>query len=172
MKFAPSFLNCTVCAALLFSVQIAKAESKPVISTTNTIPYCHVLAKKLPQKTSGIKNIAPLLQEKITPDLDYCSDDFSKCEIRNLIFHGLELRLLHQKNTGEALILTATFSSQNWTLLPSLQVGQSLSSLEQVFGASAPKNATSFSYCGESCIDIKLLSGHVSEIHLDCQAGI
>jgi hypothetical protein len=156
----------------VFSFSVAKAEN---LSMTNHVNanYCAVLESNLPKQLSELKLIAALIGEETTPDLDYCHSDFSKCDIRNLRFEGLELRLLHRITNHTFFVLSARINGTSWDLLRDVRVGQSISAVEKTFGVTFPRKSNAETLCGmESCIEIHATKGNVGELYIDCQSGI
>ena len=72
---------------------------------------CEALSKIIPKTLSKARELSPLLKEVVAPDLDYCHEDFSKCDLRTLVFDGFSLRFLHVKKSHRVSIHVAEFSS-------------------------------------------------------------
>ncbi|MDO8990206.1 MAG: hypothetical protein Q7U91_11315 [Sideroxyarcus sp.] len=157
---------------LLFSFSAANAENLHMTSLSN-VSYCAVLEQNLPKHLPEVRQIADLIGEETTPDLDYCHTDFSKCDIRNLRFKGLELRLLHRKTSHTFFVLSARISDASWSLLRDVRAGQSVFEVERTFGVTFPPKSNVETLCGmESCIKISTVKGKVNELFIDCQSGI
>jgi hypothetical protein len=90
------------------------------------------------------RKLAPLVKEIVAPDLDYCSEDLSKCDLRTLVFKGFSLRLLHHKPTGEVAFHIAEFS--NIKILKK--------------------------FCGKECVSSAEYSEKTKKYVIDCQADI
>lgn len=105
---------------------------------------CINIAKKVPRTLEKARKFAPLVKEIVEPDLDYCSDDLSKCDLRTLVFKGFSLRFLHHKPTHDVAFHIAEFSS--------------IKILEK--------------FCGKECISFAEYNEKTKKYVIDCQADI
>jgi hypothetical protein len=105
---------------------------------------CINIAKKVPKTLEKARKLAPLVEEIVKPDLDYCTDDLSKCDLRTLVFKGFSLRLLHHKPTHDVDFHIAEFSS--------------IKIIE--------------TFCGKECVSFAEYNEKTKKYVIDCQADI
>jgi hypothetical protein len=111
---------------------------------TNEEMVCEKLSKKIPKTLSQARKISPLLKEITTPDLDYCHDNLSRCDLRTLVFNGFSLNLLHVKSSRQVFLHVARFSN--------------LKKVEE--------------FCGEECVSVAEYDENRRSYVIDCQANI
>ncbi|MDP3702500.1 MAG: hypothetical protein Q8R72_16495 [Hylemonella sp.] len=130
--------------SLLLATSFGFANAKEVTALTKEEIACEKLIKKVPKKLSQARKLAPLLKEVTAPDLDYCSDNLSRCDLRTLVFDGFSLRLLHVKASHRVDFHIARFSN--------------LEKLRE--------------FCGQECVAAADYDEKAKQYVIDCQSNI
>jgi hypothetical protein len=129
---------------LLLAIAFNFANAAEIDSFTQGELACTKLMKIVPKKLSQARKLAPLQKEISAPDLDYCSADLSKCDLRTLVFDGLTLRVLHEKASDNIYFHAAKFSTR--------------------------KKLREF--CGKECVAAADYDEQTKQYVIDCQANI
>ncbi len=137
-------LRSLILAVLLMggSCNLSLAEDTYAPSFENRA--CINIAKKVPKTLEKARKLATLLKEIVEPDLDYCTEDLSKCDVRTLVFKGFSLRFLQHLPTHEVAFHIAEFSS--------------IKIMEK--------------FCGKECVSFAEYNEKTKKYVIDCQADI
>jgi hypothetical protein len=140
----PSLSRSIQLITILFAATANYSSAKePLILFAEDVA-CKKLDQKIPKDLSRVKRLAPLQKEMTDPDLDYCHENFSQCDIRTLVFADFSLRLLHEKTTSRVSLHVAEFAS--------------LKKAKEI--------------CGPSCVSSAVYDKSTKKYVVDCQANI
>jgi hypothetical protein len=133
-----------VCISLFMAVPLSLATAAGKAATPGEDVGCTKLMQKVPRNLPQARKLGVLRGEIVAPDSDYCHEDFSKCELRTLMFDGFSLRLLHKKDSGQVSFHVAEFNSRR--------------EAERL--------------CGKGCASSAMHDKRTKKYVVDCQAGI
>jgi hypothetical protein len=133
-----------ICISLILAVPFSLATAVGQTAAPGENVACIKLMQKMPGNLPQARKLGVLRGEIVAHDSDYCHEDFSKCELRTLMFDGFSLRLLHKKSSGQVSLHVAEFNSR--------------------------RDAKRF--CGKSCASSAAFDKRTKKYLVDCQAGI